>query len=130
MTLFQFNQMFLIVPKFEWSCFNHPNTGVFRKPAQSLIHPWALILGGRLYGANIWVEYYRTGLCTCRLTRYVQRYMVLSLNTVCSCHLTPVVGKLFHRGPDHLFNSYWRPTTFETTRTKRMTVKQQHQSLV
>jgi len=25
MTLFQFDQMFLIVPKFEWSCFNYPN---------------------------------------------------------------------------------------------------------
>jgi len=25
MTLFQFDQMFLIVPKFEWSCFNDPN---------------------------------------------------------------------------------------------------------
>jgi len=24
MTLFQFDQMFLIVPKFEWSCFNYP----------------------------------------------------------------------------------------------------------
>ena len=32
-------------------------TGVFRKSAQSLVRPWALILGGRLYGANIWVEY-------------------------------------------------------------------------
>jgi len=25
MTLFQFDQMFLIVPKFEWNCFNYPN---------------------------------------------------------------------------------------------------------
>jgi len=25
MALFQFDQMFLIVPKFEWSCFNYPN---------------------------------------------------------------------------------------------------------
>jgi len=25
MTLFQFDQMFLIVPKFEWSCLNCPN---------------------------------------------------------------------------------------------------------
>jgi len=25
MTLFQFDQMFLIVPKFEWSTFNYPN---------------------------------------------------------------------------------------------------------
>jgi len=25
MTLFQFHQMFLIVPNFEWSCFNYPN---------------------------------------------------------------------------------------------------------
>jgi len=25
MTLFQFDQMFLIVPMFEWSCFNYPN---------------------------------------------------------------------------------------------------------
>ena len=25
MTLFQFDQMFLIVPKFDWSCFNSPN---------------------------------------------------------------------------------------------------------
>jgi len=25
MTLFQFDHMYLIVPKFEWSCFNHPN---------------------------------------------------------------------------------------------------------
>jgi len=48
--------------------------GVFRKSAQSLVRPWALIFGGRLYGANIWVEYYRTGICTCHLTRYVQRY--------------------------------------------------------
>jgi len=27
--------------------------GVFRKAAQSLIRPWALILGGRLDGTNI-----------------------------------------------------------------------------
>jgi len=52
-------------------------TGVFRKADQSLVRPWALILGGRLYGANIWVEYYRTGICICHLTRYVQRYTVL-----------------------------------------------------
>jgi len=32
------------------SCFS---TGVFRKAAQSLVRPWALILRGRLYGANI-----------------------------------------------------------------------------
>jgi len=32
--------------------------------------------------------------------------VIVSLNTICSCHLTPVVGKLFCRGPDHLFNSY------------------------
>ena len=78
------------------------HTGVFRRAAQSLVRPWALILGGRLYGASIWVEYHRTGICTCHLTRYVQRYTVLSLNTICSCHLTPVVGKLFlsrHRLP-------------------------------
>jgi len=25
MTLIQFDQMFLIVHKFEWSCFNYPN---------------------------------------------------------------------------------------------------------
>jgi len=25
MTLFQFDQMFLIVPKFEWRCFNYAN---------------------------------------------------------------------------------------------------------
>jgi len=35
-----------------------PYTGVFRKATQSLVHPWALILGGRLYGAKISVEYY------------------------------------------------------------------------
>jgi len=35
------------------------------------------------------------GICTCHLTRYVQRYTVLSLNPICSCHLTSVVGKLF-----------------------------------
>ena len=34
------------------------NTGVFRKSAQSLVRPWELISGGRLYGANISVEYY------------------------------------------------------------------------
>ena len=34
------------------------STGVFRKAAQSLVRPWALILGGRSYGANISVEYY------------------------------------------------------------------------
>ena len=34
-------------------------TGFFRKASQSLVRPWALILGGRLYGANVWVEYYR-----------------------------------------------------------------------
>jgi len=34
---------------------SHFNTGVFRKAAQSLVCRWALILGGRLYGANIWV---------------------------------------------------------------------------
>ena len=33
------------------------HTGVFRKSTQSLVRPWVLILGGRLYGANIWVEY-------------------------------------------------------------------------
>jgi len=33
-------------------------TGVFWKAAQSLVRPWALILGGRLYGAKISVEYY------------------------------------------------------------------------
>ena len=32
-----------------------------------------------------------------------QRYTVLNLNTICSCHLTPVVSKLFYRSPDHLF---------------------------
>jgi len=35
------------------------------------------------------------GICTCHLTRYVQRYTVLRLNTICSCHLKLVVGKLF-----------------------------------
>jgi len=33
-------------------------TAIFRKAAQSLVRPWALILRGRLYGANISVEYY------------------------------------------------------------------------
>jgi len=33
-------------------------TGVFRKAAQSLVRPWVLIFGGRLYGAKISVEYY------------------------------------------------------------------------
>ena len=32
-------------------------TGVFRKAAQSLVRPWALILGGCFYGAKISVEY-------------------------------------------------------------------------
>jgi len=50
--------------------------------------------------------------------------VVLSLNTICRYQLTPVVDKLFYRGPDHLFNSYWRPTTFETTRTKRIRHRQ------
>jgi len=27
-------------------------------------------------------------------------------------------ANFFYRGPDHLFNSYWRPSIFETTRTK------------
>jgi len=31
----------------------------FSESCQSLVRPWALILGGRLYGTNIWVEYYR-----------------------------------------------------------------------
>jgi len=31
---------------------------VFRKAAQSIVCPWALILGGRLYGGKISVEYY------------------------------------------------------------------------
>ena len=35
-----------------------PFTVVFRKAAQSLVRPWALILGGRLYSAKISVEYY------------------------------------------------------------------------
>jgi len=87
-------------------------TGVFRKVAKSLVRSCAHIWSGRLYGANISVEYYRTGICTCHLTRYVQRNTVLSLNTICSCHLTTVIGKLFYHGLDHLFNSYWRPTTF------------------
>jgi len=34
------------------------HTGVFQKTAQPLVWPWALILGGRLYGAKISVEYY------------------------------------------------------------------------
>ena len=39
------------------NCLGGPNTtGAFRK-AQSLVRPSALILGGRLYGANIWVDY-------------------------------------------------------------------------
>jgi len=29
------------------------SSGVFGKAAQTLVRPWALILGGRLYGANI-----------------------------------------------------------------------------
>jgi len=29
-------------------------------------------------------------------------------------------ANFYYRGPDHLCNSYWRPTTFETTRTKRV----------
>jgi len=33
-------------------------TGVFRKAAQSLVRLWALVLGGRLYGAKISIEYY------------------------------------------------------------------------
>jgi len=70
-------------------------TGVFRKASQSLVRPWALILGGRLYGANICVEYDRTGICACHLPHYVRGNIVLSLNTICSCHLTPVVGKRF-----------------------------------
>ena len=82
-----------------WGPLGKQSTGVFRKAAQCLVRPWALILGGRLYGANIWVEYYRTGICTYHLTRYVQRFTVLSLNTICSCHLTPVVGKLFLSRP-------------------------------
>ena len=28
-------------------------TGVFHKTAQSLVHPWAFILGGHLYGAGM-----------------------------------------------------------------------------
>jgi len=34
------------------------HTGVFWKAAQSSVRPWALILGGHLYGAKISVEYY------------------------------------------------------------------------
>jgi len=44
------------------------STGVFRKSSQSLVRPWALILGGRIYGANIWVEY--------RYYLYLSRYTV------------------------------------------------------
>ena len=33
-------------------------TGIFGKAAQSLVHPWVLILAGNLYGAKISVEYY------------------------------------------------------------------------
>jgi len=41
------------------NCLRGPNTtGVFRKAARSLVRPWALILDGRIYGANIWVEYW------------------------------------------------------------------------
>ena len=45
------------------SCKLHTHLGssevpVFRKAAQSLVRPWALILGGRLYGAKISVENY------------------------------------------------------------------------
>jgi len=54
------------------------DTGVFRKAAQSLVRPWALILGGRLYGrlcAQILVLRFQLNtICTCSLTRYVQRY--------------------------------------------------------
>jgi len=51
------------------------DTGVFRKAAQSLVRPRALILGGRLYGAQILVLRFQLNtICTCSLTRYVQRY--------------------------------------------------------
>jgi len=44
--------------------------GVFRKAAQSLIRPWALILGGRLDGTNIWVDYYQYVYLSPRPTLY------------------------------------------------------------
>jgi len=89
--------------------------GVFRKAAQSLVRPWALILGGCLYGVNIWVEYYRYVY----LSPYAVRptlYWVWILFVVVTLHQWS--ANFFCRSPDHLFNSYWRPTTFETTRTK------------
>jgi len=52
-----------------------PITGVFRKAAQSLVRPWTLILGGRLYGAKIsLLRFQLNTICTCSLTRYIQRY--------------------------------------------------------
>ena len=39
-------------------------------------------------------------------------------------------ANFFYHSPDHLVHSSWRPTTFETTRTKWLIVKQQHQSNV
>ena len=86
------------------NCLGGSNTtGVFRKATQSLVRPWALILGGRLCGANIWVEYryYFLSRYTVRLTLYWVWILFAG------CHLTPVVGKHFYRGADHLFNSYW-----------------------
>ena len=81
-------------------------TRVFRKSAQSLVCPWALILGGRLYGANIWVE--------CRYYLYLSPYMVRPtlywvwiLFVVVTLHQWS--ANFFYRSADHLFNSYWRP---------------------
>jgi len=36
-----------------------PHTRVFREGAQTFFCPWALILGGHLYDANILVENYQ-----------------------------------------------------------------------
>ena len=78
-------------------------------------------LGGPWYGANIWVQY--------RYYLYLSLYTVLPplhwvwiLFVIVTLHQWS--ANFFYRGPDHLFNSYWRPTTFAITRTKRIRHRQ------
>ena len=66
-----------------WGPLGKQSTGVFRKAAQCLVRPWALILGGRLYGANIWVEHYLYLLpyTVCPTSYWVWNYLDICAHT-------------------------------------------------
>ena len=61
----------------------------FRKAAQSLVHPWALILGGPLYGAKISVEYdLYLFPYTVRPTLYRVWKLFGDTQAICNCRIT------------------------------------------